>query len=246
MKYLIVNADDFGASCGVNRGIMEAHQRGILTSASLLVDAQEAKEAAALSRTAPNLSVGLHVDARKQLEEPAADVESLTESLRRQFHQFEQLMRRRPTHIDSHHNLHRDPRALPHFLELAREYGLALREHSRARYFSNFYGQWGGKTHLEQISVKSLVRMLQTEIGDGVTELSCHPGYVDAEYLTGYSLEREAELCTLCDPRVRDAVAEHGFQLISYHHLPHLLIDDTTSCGNPLPSGPPATSDILP
>ncbi|PYR01516.1 MAG: hypothetical protein DMF97_07400, partial [Acidobacteria bacterium] len=35
MKYLIVNADDFGASSGINRGILEAHQRGILTSTSL-------------------------------------------------------------------------------------------------------------------------------------------------------------------------------------------------------------------
>jgi predicted glycoside hydrolase/deacetylase ChbG (UPF0249 family) len=246
MKYLIVNADDFGASRGINRAIMEAHQHGILTSASLLVDAQAAKEAAELSRTAPNLSVGLHVDVRKELEEPAVDAESLTESLRRQFRRFEQLMRRRPTHLDSHHNVHRDPRALPHFLELAREYGMPLREHSRARYFSKFYGQWGGKTHLEQISVESLARMLQSEIGDSVTELSCHPGHVDAEYLTGYNLEREAELLTLCDPRVRDVLAEHGFRLISYHHVPRLLINASTSCGNPLPTVPPASSDGLP
>lgn len=246
MKYLIVNADDFGASCGINRGVMEAHQRGILTSASLLVDAQGAKEAAALCGTAPNLSVGLHVDVRKELEEPAVDAQSLTESLRGQFRRFEQLMRRRPKHIDSHHNVHRDPRALPHFLEMAREYGMPLREHSRARYFSKFYGQWGGKTHLEQISAESLVRMLQTEIHDSVSELSCHPGHVDAEYVTGYRLECEAELRTLCDPRVREALAEHGFQLISYHHLPHLLINDTTSCGNPLPTVPPTTSDVLP
>src|SRR5215472_4234338 len=246
MKYLIVNADDYGASGGINRGIIEAHQRGILTSASLLVAAQGAGEAAALSRTAPNLSVGLHADVRKELEEPAADAQSLTESLRRQFSRFEQLMHRRPTHIDSHHNVHRDPRALPLFLELAREYGMPLREHSPVRYFSRFYGQWGGKTHLEQISVESLARMLQTEIADSVTELSCHPGHVDTEYPTGYSLEREAELRTLCDPRVRDALAEHGFQLISYHHLPLLLANATTSCGNPLPTVPSATSDVLP
>ena len=38
MKYLIVNGDDFGASRGINRGILEAHQDGILTSTSLFVD----------------------------------------------------------------------------------------------------------------------------------------------------------------------------------------------------------------
>src|SRR5215472_5355795 len=141
--------------------------------------------------------------------------------------------RRQPTHIDSHHNVHRDPRALP-FLDLAREYGMPLGEHSPALLLE-VYGQWSGKTDLEQMSAESLARMLQTEVTDSVTELSCHSGHVDAEYVTGYSLEREAELRTLCDPRVREALAEHGFQLISYHHLPLLLANATTSCGNPLP-----------
>src|SRR5213078_1507398 len=48
----IINADDFGASRGINRGILEAHERGILTSTSLLVDWPASEEAAALSRTA--------------------------------------------------------------------------------------------------------------------------------------------------------------------------------------------------
>jgi len=114
------------------------------------------------------------------------------------------------------------------------------------RYFSKFYGQWSGKTHLEQMSAESLARMLQAEVTDSVTELSCHSGHVDAEYVTGYSLEREAELRTLCDPRVREALAEHGFQLISYHHLPLLLANATTSCGNRLPTVRPAPSRVLP
>ena len=60
MKYLIVNGDDFGLSPGVNRGILEAHRYGVLTSASLLVDTPWSEEAARLSHTAPALSVGLH------------------------------------------------------------------------------------------------------------------------------------------------------------------------------------------
>jgi len=46
MKYLIVNGDDFGASHGINRGIIEAHQQGILTSTSLLVSTPWSEEAA--------------------------------------------------------------------------------------------------------------------------------------------------------------------------------------------------------
>ena len=62
IKFLIVNADDFGAGAGINRGIMEAHAHGILTSASLMVTMPGADEAVSLGRDAPDLSVGLHVD----------------------------------------------------------------------------------------------------------------------------------------------------------------------------------------
>ena len=61
-RYLIVNADDFGQSHGVNRGIMQAHRRGIVTSASLMVRWLAASEAAAYAREHPSLSLGLHVD----------------------------------------------------------------------------------------------------------------------------------------------------------------------------------------
>src|SRR5213596_4225129 len=177
MKYLIVNGDDFGASSGVNRGIREAHLHGILTSASLLVNTPGADEAARLAAALPDLSVGLHADLPDELDKASADSQGVRESLQRQFRWFESLVGRPPTHIDSHHNVHRNPRALPHFLELAREHDLPLREHSRVRYFAKFYGQWGGETHLEHISAENLARMLATDIEDGITELSCHPGY---------------------------------------------------------------------
>src|SRR5213594_3271209 len=112
MKYLIVNGDDFGASHGINRGIMEAHERGILTSASLLVNAPASEEAAALSHAAATLSVGLHAHLPDHGGQPAADSPGrLRQQLRAQFRRFERLMGRVPTHLDSHHNVHRDPKA---------------------------------------------------------------------------------------------------------------------------------------
>src|SRR5438034_11679377 len=61
-RYLIVNADDFGQSAGVNRGIIEAHKAGIVTSASLMVCWPAAVQAAAYARKHPALSLGLHFD----------------------------------------------------------------------------------------------------------------------------------------------------------------------------------------
>jgi predicted glycoside hydrolase/deacetylase ChbG (UPF0249 family) len=219
MKYLIVNGDDFGASRGINRGIIEAHRHGILTSTSLMVNTPFSEEAANLAGAVRHLSVGLHVDLPKEtngLPERARD------ELQKQFARFVELMGRAPTHLDSHHNTHRNPPLLPHFVELAAEHGLPLREHSPVRYFSRFYGQWGGESHPEHISTASLAHMLETEIGEGFTELSCHPGYVDADHPGSYSAEREVELSTLCDPAIRRALAAHSIQLVSYHDLGQL------------------------
>src|SRR2546425_12975380 len=99
-----------------------------------------------------------------------------------------------------------------------------LREHSPVRYFSKFYGQWGGQTHLEQLSVESLARLLETACGEGITELSCHPGYLDADFSSSYSSERETEVRTLCDPLIRRVLAEQSIQLINYRHLSELAV----------------------
>jgi len=226
MKYLIVNADDFGASRGINRGIIEAHRRGILTSTSLIVDARWSEEAAVLSRAVPDLSVGLHVHLTTKGQYPTSrpdDNDDCRAELCRQFSRFQELMGRSPTHLDSHHNIHRQPRLLPQFRDLARQYGLPLREHSPVRYFSKFYGQWGGATHLKQISVESLMRMLEIDVQEGITELSCHPGYVDTDFSSGYSAERETEVRTLCDPIIRQVLAEQSIQLVSFHDLVDVL-----------------------
>jgi len=61
LKRLIVTGDDFGLSVSVNRGIEEAHRRGILTSASLMVRAGATADAAARAHRFPSLRVGLHV-----------------------------------------------------------------------------------------------------------------------------------------------------------------------------------------
>ena len=61
MKELIVNADDFGLSSGVNRAIIKAWREGILTSASLMVTGGACDEAVALAKAHPGLQVGLHL-----------------------------------------------------------------------------------------------------------------------------------------------------------------------------------------
>lgn len=60
MKYLIVNADDFGLTSGVNRAVIEAHTGGILTSATLMANMPAFDEAVRLAKAHLSLGVGLH------------------------------------------------------------------------------------------------------------------------------------------------------------------------------------------
>lgn len=215
MRYLIVTADDFGLSPGVNRGILEAHRRGVLTSTSLMVLRPACEEAVALAREDPDLSVGLHLDLAPAASDPAA--------VRDQFVRFERALGRPPTHVDGHHDLHLRPEWLPQVLTYARRCGIPVRGRSSVVRLGRFYGQWGGRTHPEQTSVESLIEILRTGLGDGVTELICHPGYVDATLRSGYTREREAELATLCDPRVREAIRVAGARLVGFRDLPGLV-----------------------
>jgi predicted glycoside hydrolase/deacetylase ChbG (UPF0249 family) len=217
VKLLIVTADDFGITRGVNRGVVEAHRTGILTSASLLVSRPACEEAVALARECPALSLGLH------LELDPHDPEGAPAALERQVARFVDLVGMPPTHMDSHHDVHRDPRVLPYVRAWAQRLGVPVRGYSSVRHFSKFYGQWGGETHLEQISVAGLLRLLDAELGPGVTELTCHAGYVDEGLASSYTVEREAEVRTLCDPRVREALAERGIRLAGFRDLPALV-----------------------
>jgi len=75
---LILNADDFGLTAGVNRAILELHRAGVLTSATLMAKAAASEEAMEIARTTPSLSVGCHlvlVDGYPVL--PAAEIPTL-------------------------------------------------------------------------------------------------------------------------------------------------------------------------
>lgn len=213
MRWLIVTADDFGITPGINRGIVQAHREGVLTSTSLMVDRGAAGEAARLAHECPSLSVGLH------LELDAVEPERIPDELDRQLARFQELVGVAPTHADSHHDIHRRPDVIPQVLAWARRAALWVRGYSPVRQMPKFYGQWGGETHPEQISVAGFARLLDQEVGDGVTELTCHPGYVEPGFPSSYAVERELELRTLCDRRTRAVIADREVHLIGFRDL---------------------------
>ncbi len=222
-RNLIVNADDFGASDGINRGIVEAHGGGVVTSTSLMVKGRAAAGAVALAREHPGLAIGLHWDLDGEDADPSIDLESpaaVRAELARQLEAFHELTGRAPTHVDSHHHVHRRPEIAPIARELVAPLGVPLREESEVRFIGGFYGQWEWQvTDLHHVSPEFLLWILRNEVADGWTEISCHPGYVTDDFTSVYLEEREAELATLTDPLIRAEIDSLGLRLASYAEL---------------------------
>lgn len=218
-RYLVVNADDFGQASGINRGILEAHVRGVVTSTSLMVTGSSVSEAVALCRDHPELGIGLHWDVwgEDEREFDISNIPAVREEFHRQLGEFHRLLGRLPTHVDSHRHAHLEERLLPVFRELVEPLDLPLRGDGEVRFVGGFYAQWEWKvTKLEYVSVPFLQEMLRKEVAEGWTEISCHPGYILPGYRGVYRNEREEEIRTLTDGRIRQTISELGIQLASY------------------------------
>ncbi len=231
-RSLIVNADDFGLSEGVNRGIIEAHERGIVTSASLMVLKPAAARAAAYGREHPRFGLGLHLDLGEWAYDgedwiliyrvvPPDDHAVVAEELDRQLRDFRRLVGRDPTHLDSHQHVHLDEPVRSAALELARRLDVPLRHFSASiQYCGRFYGQTTRGLPLEDaISVESLIAIL-TDLPPGLTELGCHPGRgIGTE--SSYASERSTEVDVLSNDRVRTHLGAEGIELLSFGESIH-------------------------
>jgi chitin disaccharide deacetylase len=229
-RRLIVNADDFGQSAGINEGIIQCHEDGIVTSASLMVRWPWASAAAEYARATPALSVGLHLDLgewgyrngdwvpRYEVVAPD-DPAAIRAEIVRQLETFQRLLGRAPTHIDSHQHVHRRELARSVVAEISARLGVPFRRASeQVRYRGEFYGQSPEGDVLDgAITVEHLIGILRT-LPEGTTELGCHPGLrCDAQGM--YVAEREQEVNVLCDPRVRATIQAERIDLISFRDL---------------------------
>jgi predicted glycoside hydrolase/deacetylase ChbG (UPF0249 family) len=210
IKRLIVNADDFGRTAGINRGVVQAHERGIVTSATMMVNYAPAAEAAELARKNPGLGIGLHValtggppalapaqipslvdfqgrlPAKPDGLKDANPAEVLAEA-RAQLRRFRELMGRDPTHMDSHHHSHRENSAvLDALCTLAWETGLPIRNNSPAvqerliREGIRTTDHFVEEFYDKGATLEAVVRILD-DLKGGTTELMCHPAVVDEE-----------------------------------------------------------------
>src|SRR5438045_782790 len=151
-RVLIINADDFGQTAAITRGILRAHQHGIVTSASLMVRWPAATYA---TEHAGELDLGLHIDlgewtfrngAWKAAYErvPKEDASAIEDEIHFQLSEFRRLTGKAPSHLDSHQHVHMYEPALSITRRFAEELDVPLRGcSSEIRSNGGLYGQAG-------------------------------------------------------------------------------------------------------
>jgi chitin disaccharide deacetylase len=241
MTKLIINADDFGYSKGVNLGIIEAFQNGVVTSTTLMANMPGAEHAAGLAKKNPDLGVGIHfvltcgspvsnkvaslVNNRgefnriAEIDELGAP-EEIELELRSQFEKFLSFGIK-PTHIDSHHHVHSLKHVYPAVEKIALENQLPIRKASidpnplqPVQYFNHeFYG--------DQLTTEYLIGLLDKVLPFETAELMTHPAYIDEQINSGssYSIQRIRELTILTDPAVREAITARGIDLVTFREV---------------------------
>ena len=223
LKRLIVNADDFGRTAGVNAGVLETHLRGIVTSATTMVLEPAAAEGIrdAASR-APGLSLGLHFALtgggppassprdvphlapggvfRRNLEAlpetlPASEI---AVELSAQIAAFVKLAGHPPTHLDSHHHVALHPSVGPIFAAEARKRSLPVRAaNEEARRALREAGVRTPDRFVDEFyaagATLETLGRILEELPDGTTEVMCHPGRPDAALRAGSTYAEERE-----------------------------------------------------
>lgn len=209
MKYLIVNADDFGYSYGINKGIIQAFTEGIVTSTSVMVDGIASGEAEQLTQF-KDLSIGLHF--------AVENFDNLKAELDRQIEKFVSIVGRMPDHIDTHKIYTSRDGFSPVLPDYSKKHSIPLRELSGVKFIDSYFGKNGAV----DVTVDKLIVALE-QCREGYNELMCHPGLSD-DYLrkrSSYSDIREVELRAVCSQKAMQFLYEHpDIQLCGWNQVP--------------------------
>lgn len=223
MKRLIVNADDFGRSPGVNAGTLQAHSGGIVTSATVMIlEKAAARGIEEAAERAPRLSLGLHfvLTGGGPPAAPARDVPTLAPegSFRRtreelpqripeseiraeleaQIGIFEATARRPPTHLDSHHHVALHACVAPVFAAVAHARSLPARAPTGdARRMLRAAGVRTPDHFIDRFYAEDVrfrtLEEILTGLPEGTSELMCHPGLVDDALRAGSTYVEERQ-----------------------------------------------------
>ncbi|MFC9708512.1 carbohydrate deacetylase [Paenibacillus sp. NPDC056933] len=264
-RKVIINADDFGLSPGVNQGIIQAYQAGGITSTSMMVNMPGLDHAVSSARLLPDLGIGLHFNLTygRPVSNPAhvpslvnpdgtfykgnnvfvRDITDIAKELEAQWNVFMHTSLS-PTHLDSHQLLHQnDPRVYKLMAEKAVRENIPLRRSQIQHLISDLPAPRMTETILLDTyeGNEGLHRLLHhfSALRPGVTEIVCHPGYVDdvLREISNWLDIREHELEVFVDPEIPRTLRTLGIVPINYKALND--IPDVCSDLSPVQMQPP-------
>lgn len=214
MKKLIVNADDFGLTEGVSYGILRGHEKGCITSTSLLVNLPFSKEATSLLKKYSYLGVGIHLNvtlgkpvspiekvkslidengkfhsSKTYLQEGfKVDEEELWYEFEQQIQLFIKLIGRKPDHINVHHFYDFFGNYPSMTQRLIEKYHVPMR---MDHYPDNYEYEVSNKLDIfleKDFSVETCHHYLKNHLKGNLVEIPVHAGYVDYELMKISSL----------------------------------------------------------
>ncbi|MFP7332297.1 chitin disaccharide deacetylase [Shouchella clausii] len=248
MKKLIINADDFGYSRGVNFGIVDAHQLGILTSTTLMTNMPGADHAAELADQFPDLGIGVHLvltcgrpllDTHKTIVDVQGNFRKLDfykgaftidydEVYAEWKTQIETFLSYglEPTHLDSHHHVNSFGSIPDVFLTLAQEYRLPVRNNMGEKTAAELKRK-GIKTtdsfsYLIETTLKDDEALDNLFKNNDSVEVMSHPAYLDKELLasSSFTFPRVDELEFLTHEEIVTRVrSRKDIQLVTYQSI---------------------------
>lgn len=222
MKRLIINADDFNLTPGVTRGVLKAHDEGILTSTTILINLPlEEKTVREVSKR-KRLGIGLHLNVTlgKPLTRSTSLVNTegtflrpqnyaqrlprigdLIREYETQVQLFQKRFSRKPDHLDTHHHLHDHPLFFKALSLTARKWKLPIR---RSRIFQlGEYAGWlkglqttdflFGNLEAHRHWERNSFLGIATNLPEGTSEIGCHPGFCDVQLRTISSFQKARE-----------------------------------------------------
>lgn len=242
IKKLIMNSDDFGMTQGNTIGTILAHEEGILTSTTCMMNMPFAEWALNEAKNHPNLGVGIHfvltvgrplVDGAKSYtdengnfirpkdypdHQPHADPEELYVEWKAQMEKYIEIAGHKPTHIDSHHHVHLLPWHIDVAKRLAKEYDLPMRQ--REQVLDTYeYVRCDDRMYGDDANYDFVTNAFQVD--DEILEFMCHPALIDQRLydMTSYGLPRMKELELIMSKELREFVEEHNIELINFSDI---------------------------
>lgn len=245
MKRLVINADDFGLTAGVNRGITEAIAAGSVTSTSCLVygespaipEVLRGKVGIHLRLTdgfpvsnprfiSSLLANGRFLTSRAAVRERGVDLDEVAIEWRAQIEMFSRSGVR-PTHIDTHHHSHSIAGIAGVYAAMASEMGVSSVGLDSAQVFDLKSRGVRCADHAEiewDVLGRRGIREIITAAfaaGNETVYLMAHPGYVDDDLVARSSMikARRMELDILLSPQFRRDLQDDGISLIGMAEL---------------------------